>query len=91
MNAEGWIAAYAQKLGVAAPSPEEVAQLLAVAGIAAHSSERQAAPVSCWVAATAGVSTERALRAARALEREEQQREEQQPDEQRREEPQGGG
>ncbi len=74
MNAEGWIVAYAKKLGVAAPSPEEVAQLLAVAGLAARSSERQAAPVSCWVAATAGVSTEQALRAARELEREELER-----------------
>jgi hypothetical protein len=74
MNAEGWIAAYAEKLGVGPPSPKQVEQLLAVAGIAAHTSERQAAPVSCWVAATAGVSAEQALRAARELEREELQR-----------------
>ncbi|MGO9900230.1 MAG: DUF6457 domain-containing protein [Solirubrobacteraceae bacterium] len=74
MNAEEWIASYAEKLGVRAPSAEQVQQLLAVAGIAAHTSERQAAPVSCWVAAAAGASTEQALRAARELEREERQR-----------------
>jgi hypothetical protein len=74
MNAEEWVAAYAARLGVPPPSPDEVEQLLAVAGIAAHASERQAAPVSCWVAATAGVSAEHALTAARELEREERQR-----------------
>ncbi len=71
MNAEEWVTAYAARLGVPPPSPDEVEQLLAVAGIAAHTSERQAAPVSCWVAATAGVSAERALNVARELEREE--------------------
>lgn len=71
MNAEEWITAYAAKLGVAPPSAEEVQQLLTVAGIAAHTSERQAAPVSCWVAATAGVNAQQALHAARELEREE--------------------
>lgn len=74
MNAEEWLAAYAQRLGIAAPTAEQVQQLLAVAGIAAHTSERQAAPVSCWVAATAGASTEHALRAAQELEREELER-----------------
>ncbi len=74
MNAEEWIAAYAQRLGIAAPTAEQVQQLLAVAGIAAHTSERQAAPVSCWVAATAGASTDQALRAAQGLEREELER-----------------
>ena len=41
--------------------------LLDLAGEAAHSSERVAAPVACWVAAKAGVSPEEALRLAREL------------------------
>jgi hypothetical protein len=68
MNAKEWIAAYAEKLGVPPPSTQEFAQLLDLAGVAAHSSERVAAPVSCWVAAQAGVSPERALEVARELE-----------------------
>jgi hypothetical protein len=68
MDAAAWTAAFAAKLGVAAPTETEFEQLLALAGIAAHSSERIAAPVSCWIAATAGVPIDEALRAARELE-----------------------
>jgi hypothetical protein len=67
MNASEWIAAYAEKLGVAAPTNTEFSVLLELAGEAAHSSERVAAPVACWVAAWAGVSPEDALAAAREI------------------------
>jgi hypothetical protein len=65
--ASDWIAAYADKLGTAAPSTEEFEQLLALAGVAAHSSERVAAPVACWVSARAGVAPADALAAAREI------------------------
>ena len=65
MNAKQWIAAYAAELSVEPPTPAEFSTLLDVAGEAAHSSERVAAPVACWVAARAGVSPEEALRVAR--------------------------
>jgi hypothetical protein len=68
MNAREWINAFAGKLGTAAPSEAEFERLLELAGVAAHSSERVAAPVSCWVAARAGVTPEQALAAARELE-----------------------
>ena len=55
MNAKEWIAAFAARLGVDAPSSAEFSALLDLAGEAAHSSERVAAPVACWVAAKAGV------------------------------------
>jgi hypothetical protein len=67
VNAREWITAYAERLGVPAPSPAEFAQLLELAGEAAHASERVAAPVSCWVAARAGLSPEQALAAARQV------------------------
>jgi hypothetical protein len=68
MNAKEWLAAYADKLGTAPPSTEEFRVLLDLAGVAAHSSERVAAPVSCWLVARAGVDPERALELARELE-----------------------
>ena len=37
-------------------------------GLAAHASQRQAAPVVCWLAARAGLSAAEALERARALE-----------------------
>jgi hypothetical protein len=67
MNAKEWIAAYAERLGTDQPTPAEFATLLDVAGVAAHSSERVAAPVACWVAARAGVAPERALEVAREV------------------------
>jgi hypothetical protein len=67
MNAKEWIAAYAERLGTTPPTPAEFSTLLDVAGEAAHSSERVAAPVACWVAARAGVTPEEALEAARVI------------------------
>jgi hypothetical protein len=67
LPAEGWIQEYATKLGLEPPSPEEIEQLLTLAGVAAHASERQAAPISTWLAARAGLSPEQALAAAKDL------------------------
>ena len=67
MNAREWIDAFAGRLGTDPPSAEEWSTLLDMAGVAAHASERVAAPVSCWVAARAGVSPSDALAAAREL------------------------
>ncbi|MCU1495517.1 MAG: hypothetical protein JWO62_3281 [Acidimicrobiaceae bacterium] len=64
---EQWLAAFAERLGVSAPSPDEVDQLLALAGTAAHASERTAAPVACWLAARAGVAPERASEIAGSM------------------------
>jgi hypothetical protein len=67
MNAKEWISAFAERLGVPPPTAAEFSTLLDVAGEAAHSSERVAAPVACWVAAKAGISPEQALLVAREL------------------------
>ena len=68
MDAASWISAYAERLGVDAPSQDEFEAILALAADAAHSSERVAAPVACWVAARAGVSLTEALEAAQGIE-----------------------
>jgi hypothetical protein len=51
-----WIAAFAQEAGVQRPSPDEIRELLELAGTAAHASERTAAPLACWIAGRAGLS-----------------------------------
>jgi hypothetical protein len=66
-DARTWIERYAKTLGIEPPSAAEVETLLAVAGVAAHASERTAAPVSCWVAATARKSADEALALAKEL------------------------
>jgi hypothetical protein len=65
--AEGWIREYAAKLGLEPPSESEIEQLLSLAGVAAHASERQAAPICTWLAARAGLSPQQALAAAQDL------------------------
>jgi hypothetical protein len=65
MNAPDWLAAYAEKLGVDPPTQAELTAVLDLAGQAAHASERIAAPVACWLAATAGVELDEAMRLAR--------------------------
>lgn len=54
MSAEEWIDRFARELGVSAPTEEELAGLLELASVAAHASERRAAPVACWLAAASG-------------------------------------
>ena len=67
MNAREWIDAYAELLGIEPPTTEEFSTLLDLAGEAAHSSERVAAPVACWLAAKAGRPPAEALELAKQV------------------------
>lgn len=64
MTRDEWIAAFAEKAGVQRPSVDEIRELLELASIAAHASERTAAPLACWVAGRSGRSPEELLGAA---------------------------
>jgi hypothetical protein len=64
MNAKEWLAASAEKLGTEPPTTDEFKTLLDLAGVAAHASERVAAPVACWLAAKAGLDVDEAMRLA---------------------------
>ena len=50
MNRDEWLAEFSAAAGVEAPDAAEVKALLALAATAAHSSERTAAPLACWMA-----------------------------------------
>jgi Domain of unknown function (DUF6457) len=50
MTRQEWIAEFARRLDVQPPTEDEVTELLALAAEAAHSSERTAAPIACWMA-----------------------------------------
>ena len=63
MTRDEWIAAFARAAGVPRPSPEEIRDLLDLAGTAAHASERTAAPLACFLAGRSTFSL-RELRAA---------------------------
>ena len=54
MKADEWIAEFARRLGTDPPGPQAVDELLQLAATAAHSSERIAAPIACYLAGRDG-------------------------------------
>lgn len=66
-SAADWIRLFAQELGTSPPTETEVNELLAIAGVAAHASERTAAPVSTWLVGRAGAGPTEARAAAERL------------------------
>jgi hypothetical protein len=66
-SAEEWITAFAAALGRPAPTDEEMKAVLRLASVAAHSSERRAAPIACWMVALAGVDPAAAVALAKDL------------------------
>lgn len=64
MTPEEWLAAFAARLGVDPPDPDTVDELLALAGTAAHASQRTAAPLACWLVGRAGLAPAEAGRIA---------------------------
>jgi hypothetical protein len=56
MTRDQWIERFAEQAQTAAPSSEEIEALLALAGVAAHASERTAAPLACWIAGRSTLS-----------------------------------
>ena len=67
LSGSEWVERFATRLGLDPPSAEDITMLLDLAGLAAHSSERTAAPISCWLAARAGITTQEALNVAQVL------------------------
>lgn len=67
MDPRDWISRFARELGVEPPTSQEFDALLELAGLAAHSSQRVAAPVACWVTARAGLTPQEGLAAARTV------------------------
>jgi hypothetical protein len=67
MEARPWIARFAEAAQGRPLSDEDVEAVLDLAGVAAHASERMAAPLTCWVAAAAGLTPAEALSLARSL------------------------
>lgn len=67
MNRDEWVAAFARRIGVDPPSEEEVDELLELAAIAAHTSQRTAAPLACWLGGRSGQSLRQLKSVAESL------------------------
>ena len=66
-TATDWLAAYSERLGLPAPTPQEVDTLLELAGVAAHGSERIAAPIACWLVGRTDLTPDDALALAKEI------------------------
>ncbi len=67
MTGQEWISTFAAELGLEPLTEADIEALLDLAGVAAHASERLAAPLTCYLAAKAGISPTDALARARAM------------------------
>jgi hypothetical protein len=54
VTADEWIAAFASEVGARALDEETKREVLGLAATAAHSSERIAAPMACYIAGVTG-------------------------------------
>jgi hypothetical protein len=66
-TAADWLAAFSARLGLPAPSQDELETLLELAGVAAHASERIAAPIACWLVGRTDVTMDDAVVIAKEI------------------------
>ncbi len=66
-TAAEWLAAFAERCGLDVPDDDTVATLLDLAGVAAHASERKAAPIACWLVGQTDLTPQQALALAREI------------------------
>lgn len=67
MNREEWLRDFCARVGIEPPSAEEAERLLELAAVAAHASERPAAPLACWAAGRSARPAAELLEAAREV------------------------
>ena len=67
MTAEDWLTEFAEQVGVPAPNREQMDEVLRLAAVAAHASERIAAPIACYLTGTSGRSLQEAIAVAEGL------------------------
>jgi hypothetical protein len=64
MTAEEWLTGFAEEIGAPAPDREQMDEILRLAAIAAHASERIAAPIACYLTGLSERPLEEAIEAA---------------------------
>jgi len=67
MTGREWISEFAERLGIEPPDDQTIATLLALAGSAAHASERTAAPIACYLVGRAGADPKTAQQLAEKI------------------------
>ena len=68
MTAAEWVKAFCEEIGEGPPTEAEFDEILKLASVAAHASERLAAPVACYCAGRSGRPLPDLLATAEGLE-----------------------
>ena len=68
MTADEWLRGFAAEIGVAAPDSGQMDEILRLAAVAAHSSERIEATMACYLTGLAGRPLDEAIEVAEGLE-----------------------
>jgi hypothetical protein len=68
VTAEEWIRTFADEIGCEPPNQEQMDEILRLAAVAAHASERIAAPIACYLGGTTDRSLSELIEIAEALE-----------------------
>jgi hypothetical protein len=67
VTAEEWIRTFAEEIGCTVPDQQQMEEILRLASIAAHASERIAAPIACYLAGTTTHSLPRLITIAEGV------------------------
>jgi hypothetical protein len=67
MTPDEWIVEFASRIGVTPPDSQTVDTLLSLAGVAAHRSERTAAPIACYLVGLSGLDASDAVQVAETI------------------------
>jgi hypothetical protein len=67
MTAEQWIERFSAGLGADPPGEGQMDEILRLASVAAHASERKAAPIACYLAGATGKPLGEAISLAEAI------------------------
>ena len=67
MTAEEWIRTFVQEIGGPQPDEQQMDEILRLASIAAHASERKAAPIACYLAGRTGTPLARVIAVAEGV------------------------
>jgi hypothetical protein len=64
MTAEEWLTEFADEIGVPPPDRDQMDEILRLAAVAAHASERIAAPIACYLTGVSGRPLDEAIEVA---------------------------
>jgi hypothetical protein len=67
VDAQEWIKQFAHELEAEPPTEKEFEEILDLAAVAAHASERIAAPVACWIGGRVGRPLDELVGAAKRV------------------------